>query len=249
MAEKRKYRRLPVRALPCRVYQDGQLIDLSIGGAFVATERPLPSGSHLTLEVTLPGEGTIRAQTQVQWSGDYFQGSVGRPCLGMGLQFTDIGAPDRGAITRFLVHVHQVTRAAQRVEADLAARVRIGDIWAPGRVRALNERGLFFESTAMAPLGQEVDILVRLPGAPRPVDFMGIVLRITGGDPSGGNGGGQEPESKAPWVQVDDGSIAPPRTERGLEIALTELPPRSRELLQGFLSDARDEARAPAEIE
>ena len=44
VAEKRKYRRLPVKALPCRVYQDGQLVDLSIGGAFVATEHPLPSG-------------------------------------------------------------------------------------------------------------------------------------------------------------------------------------------------------------
>jgi len=232
VSEKRKYRRLPVKGLPCRVFLEGQVIDLSIGGAFVATERPFPSGVQVSLEATLPGEGTIRASTLVEWSGDYFQGTVGKPCIGMGLSFQEIDAEDRNAITRFLVHVHQVTQASKRVVTDLDARVRVGGAWMPGHVRAINERGLFFETTSAVPLGDEIDILVRFPSASRPIDFTGVVVQVAGGGAPAG------------------GAVFAPSAEaavRGLEIEITELSPVAREVLQEFLEEERADRRDSSE--
>src|SRR4051812_381017 len=112
MTDKRKFRRLPLNPIPCRVFQDGTLIELSIGGAFVASEHPLPKGSHLDLEVMLPGQRTIQARTKVERVGDFFEGAGAQPCLGMGLSFLEIDAADRIAITRFLTTVFETAREA-----------------------------------------------------------------------------------------------------------------------------------------
>jgi Tfp pilus assembly protein PilZ len=225
VAEKRKYRRLPVQPVPCRVHVDGQVVDLSIGGAFVVTERPLPPGTVVTFEVAVPGECTIRAQSLVEWTGDYFQGGAGSPCIGMGLSFREIDAEHRLAISRYLVALHTMSRR-HRIATDLDARVRVGGRWTPGTVRELGERGLFMETEAVAPLGEEVDVLLRLPNASKPVGVSGTVHEVVGGDPN------------------DNGTEAVMRPERGLEIEMTELSPRAIELVKQFLEEQRAEARA-----
>lgn len=223
MQDKRKFRRLPVDAtVPCRVFQDGKLIDLSIGGAFVLTDRPLPHGCSISLELPLPGLRTIRVRTTVERVGDYFEGTSASPALGMGLRFVDMDPEDRIALTRFLRTVHEHATEGARVAARLRARVRSGESWLDGTVREVGERMIFLETDAVEPIGAEVDFIVRLPNAHAPIDARGTVLEVE-------NGGDAHP--------------------RGLRLELSEVGPHARALLDAFLAEAREERarRAGAE--
>ena len=221
MAEKRKFRRLPVPSIACRIYQDCRLIDLSIGGAFVESAKPLGPGAEATIEFALPTAAgrTVRATMRVEWAGDYFAGR-GTPCLGMGLSFTSVSAEDRLAITEFLRKAYDLTRGALRVETRLPVRFRIEGRALEGLVRELGERSLFIETGAVAALGSELDLLLRLPNATAPVEVRGVVLRV-------------EPASKdAPEPPSSNGV-------RGLRIEFRDLSVAARELIKGFLDDFR----------
>ena len=244
MPEKRKYRRLALSPLRSRVFQEGELIDLSIGGAFVTSERPLPKGSALTLEFMLPAHGLVRIGTLVEWTGDYFQGETGDPCPGMGLSFVAIEAEVRIAITRYLAGVYEVSQAARRVRTKLPARVNAGGRWQPASVRELAERTLFLETALSAPLGGDVDILIRLPALRAPIEARGVVLQV--GTLS----------STARPLAPGDGAAAPKGAPeqvpqladdpRGLRIALSEVGLRAREQIRSFIEDAREDAAQEA---
>lgn len=179
MPEKRKYRRLSLQPLRCRVYQEGEIVDLSIGGAFISSTRPLPKGSTVTLEFKLPDHGTVKIGTIVEWSGDYYRGERSEPLLGMGLSFVTIDATHRVAITRYLTTVYEISHASVRVRDDVRARVKAGERWTNAYVREIGERGLLLETTASVPEGTEVDVQIRLPGSRVPVEAHGTVTEIS----------------------------------------------------------------------
>jgi Tfp pilus assembly protein PilZ len=215
---------MPVPSIACRVFQDCRLIELSIGGAFVESPKPLPPGTEADIEFALPSgaERLLRASMRVEWAGDYFAGR-GTPCLGMGLSFRSISAEDRVAITEFLRKAYDATRGALRVSTRLPVKLRTEERTGEGLVRELGERAIFVETTAVAGLGAEVEIVMRLPNATSPVAARGVVLRV---EPAGRdlseppNGGGP----------------------RGLRIEFRALSVAARELIKGFLDDTRREA-------
>src|SRR4051812_152157 len=147
---------MALNPLASRVFQDGELIDLSIGGAFVTSERPLAKGSALTLEFALPAQGLVRIGTIVEWTGDYFQGAGGEPLPGMGHSFVTIAPEVRIAITRYLASVYEISRAAQHVRASLPARINAGAQWANAQVREVGDRALFIETALPLPIGAEI---------------------------------------------------------------------------------------------
>ena len=214
-SNKRKYRRLEIERLPCRVFQDGRILELSIGGAFIACERPLPKGSTINLEVALPGERTIRVPSRVQRVGDFYEGTHAEPANGMGLSFITIEAEDRIAITRYLASVHGSASTFARVRSSLPARLRTGETWSPGVVRQMGERTLFIATDAVLGIGDEVHLLLGLPNARMPVEARGIVLELTASE----NGDGA-----------------------GLEVEISEVGSHARALIDAYLKDARDEA-------
>jgi c-di-GMP-binding flagellar brake protein YcgR len=74
-----------------RAYLEGVAEDLSLGGMFLATDRPLPVGSRVWLEFqpgVAPGEDpaqemAVRAQAVVRWRRRW------RSPRGMGLEFVE----------------------------------------------------------------------------------------------------------------------------------------------------------------
>lgn len=223
MAEKRKFRRLPVPSIACRIFQDCRLIDLSIGGAFVESVKPLRPGSDLLIEFVLPTSQRrlVRAAVRVEWAGDYFAGR-GAPCLGTGLSFTSIAAEDRVAITEFLRKAYDATRGAIRVATRLPVKLKTDDQAAEGLVRELGERSLFVETSAIAALGAEVEIAMRLPNATATLDLHGIVLRV-------------EPSSRD--ISEPPNGSGP----RGLRIELRDMSVGGRELIKAFLDETRED--------
>jgi uncharacterized protein (TIGR02266 family) len=71
--------------------------DISSGGVFVATDRPLPRGTIVTLYFTLPDGRPVRADGSVRWARG---GEDGRSA-GMGVGFSALGTDDRRAIADY----------------------------------------------------------------------------------------------------------------------------------------------------
>ncbi len=80
---------------------DSLMSNLSLGGCFVLTPKPLPVGSPLVLQFKLPGESDgegIKATGVVRWLREARRESG----EGMGIQFTEIRPEHLVILKRFL---------------------------------------------------------------------------------------------------------------------------------------------------
>jgi hypothetical protein len=222
VSEKRKFQRLPVPSIACRLYQECRLIDLSIGGAFVESASPFGRGTEASIEFALPTAPAraIRAGVKVEWTGDYF-GGRGTPCLGMGLSFRSVSPEDRLAIATFLRKAYDLTRGALRVRTRIPAKVTAGGHLASGLVREIGERGVYVETANLAPLGAEVEVEIDLPNATAPVRAHTIVVRVEA-------------------VPADGAAPEEHRHEmRGLRLEFVDLGIAARELIKSYLDDEK----------
>lgn len=105
MEERRKFRRIPlVTEVRYRTLEEAtpqkltpsQRLDLSEGGIFVPTEEPLPPGTYLALEFTVPTSlQPVNIVGRVAWSGEASKGK------GMGIEFYDVDPHSRLELLRF----------------------------------------------------------------------------------------------------------------------------------------------------
>jgi uncharacterized protein (TIGR02266 family) len=100
-SERRSEHRVPFET-DVTLHADGQLLngltsDVSICGIFVATFRPLPVGTRLSLRFRLPS-GDVAATGEVRWTRRARPGIV----AGMGIEFLRVDdEADQAALTRF----------------------------------------------------------------------------------------------------------------------------------------------------
>lgn len=72
--------------------------DISEGGLFLSTYRPLPIGSTVDLEFSLPGSDVpVQARGEVRWLREH---STGQP-RGVGIAFDELAEDDRERVHRF----------------------------------------------------------------------------------------------------------------------------------------------------
>jgi uncharacterized protein (TIGR02266 family) len=72
--------------------------DVSEGGLFLSTYRPLPIGSSVEIEFSLPGsDATLHARGEVRWLREH---SADEP-RGVGIAFEELADEDRERIHRF----------------------------------------------------------------------------------------------------------------------------------------------------
>jgi uncharacterized protein (TIGR02266 family) len=81
----------------------GSTVNISAGGVFVATTRPLAIGRQLMLELSLPdSDGPIVVESRVRWvRRRRLPGRRARPA-GMGLQFVNLTTETSSIIGSFL---------------------------------------------------------------------------------------------------------------------------------------------------
>ncbi len=96
--EKRQHRRAQlVTEIRCKTSGREQLLvtrDISVGGVFVTSKKPLPHGSEISLSLRLgPSDPAISCHAKVVYS---VKG------LGMGVQFLDLSEDARQAIQKFV---------------------------------------------------------------------------------------------------------------------------------------------------
>lgn len=102
--ERRKFPRVMVRALvdfeSLNTYLYDYSTDLSEGGIFIETEKPLPPGTPLTLRFTLPGvDRVFEVKAKVAWLNEERSSRLPR---GMGVQFESMDDADRKAIENYI---------------------------------------------------------------------------------------------------------------------------------------------------
>ena len=95
-SERRKHVRRAV-LLPCKVegawaHGTMQIVDLSVGGCFVATRETIPAGTQITLHATLAG-------TEVRFTGRVVHMQGGR---GFALEFGRLANDARQLLEQFL---------------------------------------------------------------------------------------------------------------------------------------------------
>lgn len=90
--ERRKHPRYPINGGGAEVRQQGvdsriwaRLTDISLGGCYLEIMSPLPVLTYVNLALTL-NDQRLQAKGQIV---------VSHPHFGMGVQFIDLGAPDR----------------------------------------------------------------------------------------------------------------------------------------------------------
>ncbi len=99
-------RRIPVHLRIDRstlgAFLDSEIMNLSRGGVFIRTDLPLPPGSEVDFEFSLPTSGrTVRAEGVVVWSrkrGMKSTSSFPEHPPGMGVQFKELAQEDIEAL-------------------------------------------------------------------------------------------------------------------------------------------------------
>ena len=104
-AENRQHPRLPL-VVRAEVRMEGTehtgyLTNLSLGGAFLATKKPLPGGTKLQLHVFLPWKlGEFEAEASVVWSSGIAGSETDPP--GVGLKFTRLDSHAETGLRRYV---------------------------------------------------------------------------------------------------------------------------------------------------
>lgn len=116
----------------------GHLADLSQGGAYVATEQPLPPGTEVRLEIRPPGQAALDVLATVVHDDE----------SGMGVRFRlDEAGEDR--LAEMMARMATLQRRVLVVDDDLMARSLVSE--------ALRERG--FEVLAAAGVAEGLQVL------------------------------------------------------------------------------------------
>lgn len=85
------------------VSQEAYLINLSQGGAYLATKELLPIEQSVHLRITLPWDlGDLSAEAKVVWRSDMMPDSKDKIPDGIGLSFTHLSAQAGEKLKRFM---------------------------------------------------------------------------------------------------------------------------------------------------
>jgi uncharacterized protein (TIGR02266 family) len=108
--------RLRVDCTSRDAFTAGYATNLSRGGLFIASEKPLPPDSALELTLVLPSSARIRALGRVVWDRDPRKSTC--PLTpGMGVKFLSLSRADWGQLVEFLAGLPApaLTRPAMRL--------------------------------------------------------------------------------------------------------------------------------------
>ena len=78
------------------------ITDISAMGIFIRTNAPEPPGTLLNLRFTPPGGPQLALEGRVMWVNPFRPGSYDNINPGMGVQFVDLGPPQRDQIVQLV---------------------------------------------------------------------------------------------------------------------------------------------------
>lgn len=101
-ADKRYEVNIPVDCTTQHVFISNHVCNISRGGLFIRSDKPLPLQAEVSIVLRLPEAGTsIRATGRVVWNYDMQKGTS-RIIPGSGIRFVDMSASDRAILESYL---------------------------------------------------------------------------------------------------------------------------------------------------
>jgi type IV pilus assembly protein PilZ len=101
----RKEVKIPLEITPVHIFTESQILNISKGGVFITTPRPLPTDTEIEVEFLLPKVSKkIRVKGKVKWSIDQNQMPNGKPGIvpGMGVKFIQISKESLKEILKYI---------------------------------------------------------------------------------------------------------------------------------------------------
>jgi type IV pilus assembly protein PilZ len=93
---------IPVDCTTQQVFISNHVCNISRGGLFIRSDKPLPLQAEVSLILRLPETGvTIRATGRVVWNYDVARGTS-RIVPGSGIRFVDMSPSDRATLESYL---------------------------------------------------------------------------------------------------------------------------------------------------
>jgi uncharacterized protein (TIGR02266 family) len=83
-------------------FYNGFSENISAGGIFIATYKPVPIGTRISLSLTLPGERTIEITGTVRWVRDVRNPDESKVSPGIGVQFEGLAPEAQRTIEEFV---------------------------------------------------------------------------------------------------------------------------------------------------
>ena len=98
--------RVPAHGMRAKLYKgrlarDVAVIDISVGGAFLATDKPMPEDAQVSLELTI-GARTMPIRSRVRWVRREPDGDRWDLSTGMGVEFEDVRPEVAAELRRFV---------------------------------------------------------------------------------------------------------------------------------------------------
>ncbi len=189
-ADTREYLRVPA-SLSVRYWTRNELKDryisvLGEGGLFVSAVDPLPVGSMLDLEVTLQAKNlTAKVQGEVVWVND-----KGDPAKqGMGIRFVDMSYDQKRCIYDLVDDTLRQSLLERRKFARLNTKLQVKFVFAEGffelETSDLSMGGVFIATDHLVPVGEEVRLVLHIPGDKPVIKALGKVVRVVEEDAPG----------------------------------------------------------------
>lgn len=93
---------IPVDCTTQELFLSNHVCNISRGGLFIRSDKPLPLETEVALVLRLPeADVCIRAKGRVVWNYDIVKGTS-RIIPGSGIRFVDMSATDRAALEAYL---------------------------------------------------------------------------------------------------------------------------------------------------
>jgi type IV pilus assembly protein PilZ len=93
---------IPVDCTTQELFLSNHVCNISRGGLFIRSDKPLPLETEVSIVLRLPEDGVcIRAMGRVVWNYDIAKGTS-RIIPGSGIRFVDMSASDRAALEGYL---------------------------------------------------------------------------------------------------------------------------------------------------
>ena len=216
----KNYRTVAVQpTAPCRVLTAARLVEIGIGGGFLATEHPVRVGSPLRLQFQLTAEQEpIAADGEVVATGRHGAGDTS--VSGMEVRFTRMELADRLRIIDYVKSSYERQRRFVRLAVRLPVTVHHDEDAFRSQILDLSLGGVFLEAAEPLAVGSLLRLRFRLrPEDDLELKTVGVVRRVF--DAQAGHAEG--------------------RATQGLGVEFRDLSPEDRVRIRSFLEEQAQE--------
>lgn len=181
MAEQRVFSRLQCPPIEATIAIGGTLLDLSLGGVFVACDSPPPQGSIVNLRFSLPGtEEPFCLLSKVRWTGSRIS-AENLSQYGMGLEFLSVPHDQALALHKHVRTLQRLSCVGDRSNLQLSVQLQTGGGAFSGQVYAVSPKFVWLSTPQALEVATPLTIVVKSPHGSELLELAGVIVELMPG--------------------------------------------------------------------